>query len=112
MKMTRRKETIPFREFMKKENKETSKNSMVHSMIPIPTMFDMYSGLHSTMVPFLILGGIILIPVTAFTVSKLYPDSKLDQRLSKFEEILNRLFPFIKVGVFAWAIYSVVVLFT
>jgi len=111
MTIWRRKETIPFREFMKKEKKETSKNSMVHSMIPIPTMFDMYSGLHNTMVPFLILGGIVLIPVTAFAVSKLFPDSKLDQRLSKFEEILNRVFPFVKVAVFTWVIYSMVVLF-
>ncbi|MDA1569877.1 hypothetical protein PDK93_28055 [Bacillus cereus] len=110
MKIWRRKETIPFREFMKKENKETSKN-VSYSFLPIPTMFDMYSGLHNTMVPFLILGGIVLIPVTAFTVSKLFPDSKLDQRLSKFEEILNRVFPFVKVAVFTWVIYSMVVLF-
>lgn len=110
MKIWRRKETIPFREFMKKGNNQTSKN-VSYSLLPIPTMFDMYSGLHNTMVPFLILGGIVLIPITAFTVSKLFPDSKLDQRLAKFEEILNRVFPFVKVAVFTWVIYSMVVLF-
>ncbi|CAM4297373.1 MULTISPECIES: hypothetical protein [Bacillus] len=110
MKISRRKETIPFDEFMKKGKTKTS-NIVSYGILPIPTMFDMYSGLHNTMVPFLILGGIVLIPVTAFAVSKLFPDSKLDQRLSKFEEVLNRVFPFVKVAVFTWVIYSMVVLF-
>ncbi|EEL84313.1 MULTISPECIES: hypothetical protein [Bacillus cereus group] len=113
MKILRRKETIPFDEFMKKGKIKTS-NIVSYGVIPIPaipTMFDLYSGFHNATMPFVILGGIVLIPIVAFTISKLFPDSKLDQFLFKFEEILSRVFPFIKVGVFTWVIYSVVVLF-
>ncbi|MBF8118157.1 hypothetical protein [Bacillus cereus] len=110
MKILRRKETIPFSEFMKKEKKETN-NIKSYSMIPIPFLnFDWYSFITSP-TPFIILGVIVTIPILSSVCSKFFMDTPLEQFFYRFETGLNVLYPVVKLGILGVIIYYAKVMF-
>ncbi|HFJ9368462.1 TPA: hypothetical protein ACGW8Q_005706 [Bacillus cereus] len=108
MKMWRRKETIPFREFMKTKNNETS--NINYSIVPTIGFGDWYSFFDSA-TPFIILGVIVAIPILSSVCSKFFTDTPLDRFFYRFETGVNSLYPVIKLGLLGVVLYYVKVMF-
>ncbi|WP_220775594.1 hypothetical protein [Bacillus sp. BML-BC060] len=110
MKILRRKETIPFREFMKKGKKESINMNTSYGIIPTIGFGDWYSFFDSA-TPFIVLGVIVTIPILSAVFSKFFTDTPLDRFFHRFEVGVNSLYPVIKLGLLGVVLYYVKVMF-